>query len=446
MSNIVIIGTQWGDEGKGKIADVFTEFADVVVRFQGGNNAGHTLIVSGHKTVLHVIPSGVLTPGVTCVIGNGVVLDPEACLQEIDEVKARGFLKERKAGDDRPLLISETAHVIFPYHRRIDKLRELKKGDDKIGTTGRGIGPTYEDKMGRMGIRVCELIDPALFRRRLEAVLPEKNLYIEKILGGDPFTFDEIYVPYRKFGKRLAPYVCDTSIFLRDAIRRKKNILMEGAQGTSLDVDHGTYPFVTSSNTVAGNACVGSGIGPTEIDGVIGISKAYTTRVGAGPFPTELQGEMGARLRERGAEFGATTGRPRRCGWIDFVVLRHAVRVNGLTGLVITKLDVLSGLKDIKICTAYKYRGGTLREFPGSIDILDECRPVYESMKGWKENLTGVKRFNKLPVAAQQYLKRIEKVAGVPIIMVSVGPPREEHIFVKNPFYPTRSPAGPSDS
>jgi adenylosuccinate synthase len=429
MANVVVVGAQWGDEGKGKIVDVFTEFADVVVRFQGGNNAGHTLVVKGQKTVLHLIPSGILNSGVQCVIGNGVVVDPEVCLEEIRMLKAKGLLK-----NDRDLAISETAHVILPYHKRIDTLREEKKGAGKIGTTGRGIGPCYEDKMARMGIRICDLVDPELFRRRLEAVLPEKNLYLERILQGPAFSFDEIYSPYVAFGKALRGYVQNTAMLLQEAGRKKKRILFEGAQGTSLDVDHGTYPFVTSSNTVAGNATCGSGIGPTQIQSVIGVSKAYTTRVGSGPFPTELKDSIGDHLRKEGGEFGATTGRPRRCGWIDLVVLRHAVRVNGLTGLVLTKLDILSGLPEIKMCVAYKRRGQILKEFPGSVDILDECEPVYEKMRGWREPLSGVRKIANLPLTARSYLKKIEKVLGVPIIVVSVGPSRDEQIFLKNPF------------
>jgi adenylosuccinate synthase len=429
MSNVVVVGAQWGDEGKGKIVDVFTEFADVVVRFQGGNNAGHTLVVKGNKTVLHLIPSGILNPGVQCVIGNGVVVDPEVCLEEIHTLKSKGLLK-----NDKDLAISDTAHVILPYHKKIDILREEKKGAGKIGTTGRGIGPCYEDKMARMGIRMCDLVDPELLRKRLETILPEKNQYLEKILGGEPLSFEDIYRTYLKYGQALKKYVKNTAILLQESYKKKMKILFEGAQGTSLDVDHGTYPFVTSSNTVAGNACCGSGIGPTQIQSVIGVSKAYTTRVGSGPFPTQLDDAVGDHLRKEGAEFGATTGRPRRCGWLDLVVLRHAVRVNGLTGLVLTKLDILSGLPEIKICVAYKRRSQTINEFPGSVDILDECEPIYEKLRGWKEPLTGVRKIANLPLTAQRYLKRIERDLGVPIVVVSVGPSRDEQIFLKNPF------------
>ncbi|MBI2082940.1 MAG: adenylosuccinate synthase [Deltaproteobacteria bacterium] len=429
MSNVVIVGTQWGDEGKGKIVDFFTEKADLVVRFQGGNNAGHTLVVAGQKTILHLIPSGVLHPQVTCIIGNGVVIDPQVCLQEIRDLKSRGYLKK-----EDQLFISENAHVIFPYHREIDLLREERRGKSKIGTTGRGIGPAYEDKVARMGIRMQELVSPERLKKRLEEVLPEKNLYIEKILGGRPQSFQEVFESYLQDGKELKKYVTNTSILLDQEIRQKKNILFEGAQGTSLDVDSGTYPFVTSSNTVAANACVGSGIGPKSIDEVIGVCKAYTTRVGGGPFPTELQDEVGKRLQEKGGEFGATTGRPRRCGWLDLVVLRHAVRANGLTGLVVTKLDVLSGLKTLKVCVAYKYRGEFFREMPSSVEILQECEPVYDEMKGWEENLEGVKRLSDLPKAARTYLERIEKESGVPLSLISIGPSRDQYILIKDPF------------
>ncbi|HEX5035918.1 MAG TPA: adenylosuccinate synthase [bacterium] len=429
MSNVVVVGAQWGDEGKGKIVDVFTEFADVVVRFQGGNNAGHTLVVKGNKTILHLIPSGILNPGVQCVIGNGVVVDPEVCLEEIRTLKSKGLLK-----NDKDLVISDTAHVILPYHKKIDVLREEKKGAGKIGTTGRGIGPCYEDKMARMGIRMCDLVDSELLRKRLELILPEKNQYLEKILGGEPFALEDIYQAYVKHGAALRRYVQNSALLLQEAHKKKKKILFEGAQGTSLDVDHGTYPFVTSSNTVAGNASCGSGIGPTQIQAVIGVSKAYTTRVGSGPFPTQLDDAVGDHLRKEGAEFGATTGRPRRCGWLDLVVLRHAVRVNGLTGLVLTKLDILSGLPEIKICVAYKRRSQTIKEFPGSVDILEECEPVYEKLRGWREPLTGVRKIANLPLTAQRYLKRIERDLGVPIVVVSVGPSRDEQIFLKNPF------------
>ncbi len=428
MPNIIVIGAQWGDEGKGKIVDLFTEEVDVVVRFQGGNNAGHTLVVDGRKTVLHLIPSGILHRGVKCIIGNGVVVDPEICLQEIDEIKAAGYLK-----NDRDLLISEHAHVILPYHKRIDVLREQRMGAGKIGTTGRGIGPTYEDKVARVGIRMGDLIRPELFAKRLREVLAEKNPYLEKILGGTPFGFDEIYESYVNYGKRLSCYVQDTSLYLQQVIKKKK-ILFEGAQGTSLDVDYGTYPFVTSSNTISGNACAGSGVGPTAIDGVIGVSKAYTTRVGSGPFPTELNDEVGERLRKQGAEFGATTGRPRRCGWLDLVVLRHAVRVNGLTGLVLTKLDVLSGLDRLKICTGYRWKGSILKEMPSSIEVLNECEPVYQEVKGWQEPLSGIRSFKKLPVATQKYIRKIELALGVKLVMVSVGPSRDENIVLKNIF------------
>jgi len=415
MPSIIVIGTQWGDEGKGKIVDLFASEAEMVVRFQGGNNAGHTLVVDGEKTVLHLIPSGILHRGVHCVIGNGVVVDPEVLLEEIRVVQEKGRDPER-------LSISDKAHLILPYHKRIDQLREEKRGR-KIGTTGRGIGPAYEDKVGRMGIRVGEMIEPDLFRRRLQEVLPEKNLYIEKILDGRSFRFEEILETYAAYGERLKSYVRDTSSLVGDLVRQKRRVLFEGAQGTSLDVDHGTYPYVTSSNTVAGSACIGTGIGPTMISDVIGVCKAYTTRVGSGPFPTELKDEIGRRLQEGGDEFGATTGRPRRCGWLDLLLLKHAVRTNGLTGLVVTKLDILSGLDPVKVCVGYR-----------SNHRQDDGEPVYESMPGWKEALSGIRDLKKLPKNARDYLARIEKEAGVPLILVSVGPSREDNILLRNPW------------
>ncbi|MDO8644697.1 MAG: adenylosuccinate synthase, partial [bacterium] len=335
MSSIVIVGTQWGDEGKGKVVDLLTESADVVVRFQGGNNAGHTLVVNGEKTVLHLIPSGILHKNVVCVIGNGVVVDPLVCLEEIDLLRSRGFLDDAQS---TRLFIAENAHLIFPYHKQIDFLREEKKGAQKIGTTGRGIGPAYEDKAARRGIRFAEFLDLDLFKKRLEDILPERNLYLEKVLGGKPFSVEELYAQFAPLAERFKPYVTNTSVLLKEAIDSGKKILFEGAQGTSLDLDHGTYPFVTSSNTAAGQAACGSGVGPTALKKVWGVVKAYTTRVGSGPFPAELMEEVGAYLQRKGGEFGATTGRARRCGWLDLVPLRHAVRINGLNGFIITKL------------------------------------------------------------------------------------------------------------
>lgn len=430
MSTVVIVGTQWGDEGKGKIVDFFSGEADVVARFQGGNNAGHTLVVNGEKTVLHLIPSGILHPGVQCVIGNGVVVDPEVLLAEIDLVRKKGFLKKNS-----DLLISEKAHVIFPYHKRLDLLREEKRGKGKIGTTGRGIGPAYEDKVGRLGIRMGDLIDSNRFRKRLQEILPEKNLYFEKIWGGKSFQFDEVYESYAEFGQRLRPFVGDVATFLQKSFQSGKKILFEGAQGTALDVDWGTYPFVTSSNTVAAAASLGSGLGPRDLNEIIGVCKAYTTRVGSGPFPTELNDATGARLQEAGKEFGATTGRARRCGWLDFVLLRQAVRLNGLTGLVITKIDILSGLDPIQVCTAYRYQGRSLTDFPSSIEVLEQSEPQYRELKGWKESLSGIRNLKDLPPAARDFLKAIEEETGIPIVLVSVGPSRDDNILIRHPFH-----------
>jgi adenylosuccinate synthase len=425
---IVVVGAQWGDEGKGKIIDLLAEFADVIVRFQGGSNAGHTLVVQGEKFVFHLIPSGILHKGKRCIIGNGVVVDPEVLLGEIDNLKAKGYLQ-----DDSQFLLSEEAHLIFPYHKRIDQGRErIRSG--KIGTTGRGIGPAYEDKASRDGIRVIDLVEEEIFRRKLEENLALKNYYLTHVLQEQGLELEPLYQEYMKYGERLRRYVTNTSLFLCQQLKEGKKVLFEGAQGSLLDVDHGTYPYVTSSNTVAGNACAGAGIGPTQIDLVLGTTKAYTTRVGGGPFPTELSDEIGKMLRERGGEYGATTGRPRRCGWFDAVVVRHAVRVNGLGGLAITKLDTLTGLKTMKVCTGYRVEGELIAEFPASADVVARCQPVYEELEGWQEEISSAREISQLPVAAQRYLARIEELTQTPIHIVSVGAQRDETIIHRNPL------------
>lgn len=429
MANIVIVGAQWGDEGKGKVVDFFTSYADVVARFQGGNNAGHTLVVNGKKTVLHLVPSGVLYPKKVCVIGNGVVVDPKVLLEEIAALKKSGCLK-----DPQFLRISEAAHVILPYHILIDCLREEGSGDKKIGTTGRGIGPCYEDKVARRGIRIADFVDPKRFKACLDRVLPERNAYIEKVLGGTPFCVEAIFEEYRKLALRVRPYVDNVGERLWDYSKKKKSILFEGAQGAILDVDHGTYPYVTSSNTAAANAACGTGLGPTAIDQVLGVAKAYTTRVGEGPFPTELTNSIGQYLRDKGSEFGATTGRPRRCGWLDLVVIRHAQRTSGLSSIILTKLDVFSGLKTLKICVAYKLGQKVTRSFPSSIEDLEKVKPVYEEMPGWQDDLTGITKWKDLPKAAKRYIARVEKLLGLPVSSVSLGPSREQYIVLKNPF------------
>jgi adenylosuccinate synthase len=426
MSNVVIVGAQWGDEGKGKVVDLFTSWADVVVRFQGGANAGHTLVVGGVKTVLHLVPSGVLHPGKKCIIGNGVVVDPEALMEEIDLLKSKGLL-----GDPTQLVVSENAHVILPYHKRIDAGREKK---DAIGTTGRGIGPCYEDKVARRGVRVRDLLKPQSLRARLSARILEANAQI-KALGGEKCDLEPLLEWALKLGERMEPYVGDASASVAHEVERGRAVLFEGAQGTLLDIDHGTYPYVTSSNTVAGNAAVGAGLGPTAIDSVIGITKAYTTRVGNGPLPTELFDATGEKLRTVGAEFGATTGRPRRCGWLDALVLRYAARVNGLSGLAITKLDVLTGFEKILVANAYKLPNGrTVSEFPSDPDFLAEAQPVYEELPGWKESLSDLREYEELPANARRYVERVEQLVGVETIAVSVGADRAQTIVRKNPF------------
>jgi adenylosuccinate synthase len=432
--NVVVVGAQWGDEGKGKVVDLLTEHAQVVVRFQGGNNAGHTLVVDGQKTVLHLIPSGILHPGKVCVIGNGVVVDPTVLVGEIDALKKRGFLQ-----DDGALLISLNAHVIFPWHKLLDTLREKARGGGAIGTTGRGIGPCYEDKVARRGIRVRDLFSTERLNRkvseRIAGALEELRELAQQAKVPPPqLETQQIVAEYAGLGQRLRAYAGDCSLFLTEQMKAGSRVLFEGAQGTLLDVDHGTYPFVTSSNCAAGNAAVGAGIGPTAIDQVLGISKAYTTRVGGGPFPTELTDELGARLRKVGDEFGATTGRPRRCGWLDGVVLRYAVRVNGLSGIALTKLDVLSGLETLQICNGYELDGAHVTELPGDPEDLERVKPVYETLPGWEESLAGLRTFDALPANARAYVRRVEEISGVPVICVSVGADRGETILLRNPF------------
>lgn len=429
MANVVVVGAQWGDEGKGKVVDIYTEHADDVVRFQGGNNAGHTLVVGEEKVVLHLIPSGILHEGKRCIIGNGVVLDPEVFIQEITRLKDKGRLK-----DDRALLVSESIHIIMPYHKRIDIAREAKSGEKKIGTTGRGIGPTYEDKIGRRGIRLMDLLDRDVFARKLKENLEEKNVILEKLLGDKPFTFEEIYEQYCGYADILRNYVADTNLILYNDSKAGKKLLFEGAQGTLLDVDHGTYPFVTSSSTCAGGACTGTGMSPRDIHEIIGISKAYVTRVGSGPFPTELLDADGEKLRQVGHEFGATTGRPRRCGWFDAMVVRYAVRVNGLTGVALTKLDVLNDFETIKVCTGYTFEGKPLTDLPANLAVFEKCEPVYEELPGWMSDISGARTFEELPEKAKSYVKRLEQLIGCPIVLVSIGPRRDQTIIISNPF------------
>ncbi len=430
MANVVIVGAQWGDEGKGKVVDLYTEFADVVVRYGGGANAGHTLVVDGQKLVTHLVPSGVLHGrGKKCVLGDGMVIDPETLLAEIGELKQRGLL-----ADDRDLLVGARAHVILPYHKEIDALRE--KGRGALGTTKRGIGPAYESKMARRGIRMADLCKPARLRELVDRNLDELGPLISH-LGGTPPSPSETAAMVDAalgWGERLARYLGDASRLIHDEIKRGRHVLFEGAQGALLDVDHGTYPFVTSSSTLAGGACSGAGIGPTEITCVIGIAKAYSTRVGGGPFPTELTDEIGARLRENGAEYGATTGRPRRCGWLDVAALRLAARLNGLAGLAITKLDVLRGLGRIQVCVGYDVDGETRDELPLDVEEIARAKPIYESFDGWDADTREVRDFDDLPQAAQKYVRRVEDLVGVPASLISVGPGRAETIVLKNPF------------
>lgn len=429
--NVAVIGAQWGDEGKGKVVDLFSQNADIVVRFQGGNNAGHTLVVNGVKTVLHLVPSGALHPDKFCVIGNGVVIDPEVLLGEIARLKEKGHLL-----DDSLLRISEEAHLIMPYHKAIDRARERLRGKGKIGTTGRGIGPAYEDKVARVGIRLIDLLEEDTFYEKLRANLEEKNIYLKTVLKEKTMSFNEIHDTYCAYRESLRGYVTNTGLFLERQIKAGKKVLFEGAQGTLLDVDHGTYPFVTSSNTVIGEACTGTGVGPQNIHQVIGITKAYTTRVGSGPFPTELKGPEGKKLAKDGDEFGATTGRPRRCGWFDAVGVRHAARINGITGLALTKLDVLTGFKKIKICTAYRCEGEIYHDFSSSLRVMKNAKPVWEELDGWDAPLSSARKLADLPINAQRYIRRLEEILETKMVLASVGPSREQTIMFKDPFAP----------
>lgn len=428
MSTVVIVGAQWGDEGKGKVVDVLTEKADVVARYQGGNNAGHTVVIKNEKYILHLIPSGILHKGKKCLIGNGVVIDPAALIAEMDGLREKGIKVERN------LVISKNAHLIMPYHTALEREHENRKGNQKIGTTGRGIGPSYTDKIARHGIRVMDLMTPALFKEKLTANLAGVNFLLENMFKAAPLTAEEIYRQYMGYAERFAGMVADTDILVNDAIEAGKNVLFEGAQGTLLDIDHGTYPFVTSSSTIAGGACTGLGVGPTRIDRVLGIVKAYTTRVGSGPFPTELNDELGEHIRQKGGEFGATTGRARRCGWLDMLVLKHAKRINGLTGIALTKLDILDGFETIKICVGYKHEGKVYEEFPKEAEVLYRCEPVYEEVSGWKESTLGIRAFDKLPANAKKYIKTIEKMLKVKVQIISTGQKRNEIIVLKDQF------------
>jgi adenylosuccinate synthase len=426
--NVVVVGTQWGDEGKGKVVDLLTERAQAVVRFQGGHNAGHTLVIDGEKTVLHLIPSGILRDGVRCLIGNGVVVAPGALVEEIDMLEARGIpVAER-------LRISASAPLILPVHVALDQARERARGNDAIGTTGRGIGPAYEDKVSRRGLRVGELLDAEAFAERLRGLLEYHNFALEHYFKADPVDFQATLDEALAHGERLRPMIEDTTELLYAELDAGHNLLFEGAQGMMLDIDHGTYPFVTSSNTTSGGAACGTGIGPRALDYVLGIVKAYATRVGGGPFPTELFDDVGKHLAEVGHEFGATTGRARRCGWLDMVALRRAVRVNSVSGLCMTKLDVLDGLETVKVCTAYRVGGEETTALPAGAEALASCEPVYEELPGWSGSTAGITVFEQLPEAARSYLKRIEELAGVPVDIISTGPDRDETIILRHPY------------
>ncbi|RMF22597.1 MAG: adenylosuccinate synthase [Cyanobacteria bacterium J083] len=428
MANVIVIGAQWGDEGKGKITDLLSRSADVVVRSQGGVNAGHTVVVEGQTFKLHLIPSGILYPKTECIIGSGTVIDPEVLLEEMAQLEKLGISLDK-------LYVSQTAHVTMPYHRLIDQASEERRGEKKIGTTGRGIGPTYADKSERTGIRVLDLMNPDQLREKVEWTINYKNVILEKLYNLPPLEPEKVIKQYQTYADRLRRHVIDSSLMIDEAVRNRKNILFEGAQGTLLDLDHGTYPYVTSSNPIAGGACVGAGVGPTIIDRVIGVAKAYTTRVGEGPFPTELHGEIGETLCNVGGEFGTTTGRRRRCGWFDGVIGRYAVRINGLDCLAITKLDVLDGLAEIKVCVGYKIGGKRINHFPTNIEELSSCQPIYETLPGWQSSTKDCRSLEDLPKEALRYLKFLAELMEVPIAIVSLGPSREQTIIVEDPIH-----------
>ena len=429
--NVVVVGTQWGDEGKGKIVDWLTDRADGVVRFQGGHNAGHTLVIGAHKTILRLIPSGILRPSVACYIGNGVVLSPPALLAEIDELQQAGVDVGGR------LTVSGNCALILDYHVALDRAREARRGSDPIGTTGRGIGPAYEDKVGRRAVRAQDLFDERRFSARVREALEYHNFVLTRYLNAEAIDAEKVIDSTLKLGPRIRPMVADVSYLLDQAIKSGQRLLFEGAQGSLLDVDHGTYPYVTSSNTVAAAAAVGAGVGPQQLNYVLGITKAYATRVGSGPFPTELLEDTGEQLRQRGQEFGSVTGRPRRCGWFDAAALRRAVQLNGVTGLCVTKLDVLDGLPTVRLSTGYRYEGRTLDILPFAADAVAHCEPVYQDFPGWSQSTFGVRTWADLPDSARNYLARLSELAGVPIDLISTGPERDQTIVLRHPFSAT---------
>lgn len=430
MSTLVVVGSQWGDEGKGKITDLLSEKTDIVVRYQGGCNAGHTVVKGDQQFIFHLIPSGILHPGKKCLIGSGVVIDPESLLQEIEDLRKKGI------EIDGNLFIDSKAHIVLPYHKTLDEIKEEKRGKNKLGTTKRGIGPTYIDKIARTGIRMSDLIDKKSLSDKLKINLEEKNEVFEKLYGIKTSKQEQkdLIKRYKEYGQLLKKYVIDVSLYLNKAIEEDKKILFEGAQGTLLDIDHGTFPYVTSSNPVAGGACIGAGVGPTKIDRVLGITKAYTTRVGSGPLPTEIEGELEEYIRQKGGEFGATTGRPRRCGWFDVIVVNYAVRINGMDSMVLTKIDVLSDLDKIKICTAYQCNGELIKEFPADLGTLQNCTPVYEEIEGWKSDVSQITKYEDLPSQLKVYIRRIEELTKAKVVIISVGPKRSQTIIREELF------------